>query len=263
MNGNRQLRRFPFTIVLMDEAIYRVGTAGWGIPKAEAAAFPATGSHLERYAAVMNSVEINSTFYRLPQTKTLTRWAATTPEHFRFAVKLSRTITHEKKLQRCGAELVAFFLCVQALEAKLGPTLVQLPPKLAFDGGTAYEFLTTLREVHPGPVVLEPRHESWFTVEVDRLLREFEVASAMADPPAGSPSAAVPGGWKGLRYFRLHGSPRKYWSAYEDDFLREIAAAVSSSDQDTWVIFDNTAQGHALTNAMKLKALQPAPSPRS
>ncbi len=236
-----------------------MGTAGWTIPRVNADAFQGSGSHLERYAGEMNCVEINSTFYRLPQVKTLARWAESTPERFRFSVKLSKTITHEKKLVRCGAELAAFYSSVQALGAKLGPTLVQLPPKLAFDAGTAHEFFTTLREIYGGSVVVEPRHASWFTAEVDRLLRGFEVARAMANPPAGSASAAVPGGWKGLRYFRLHGSPRKYWSAYEEGSLREVAKAAQAPGKETWVIFDNTAQGHALGNALTLKSmLQPA-----
>ena len=232
-----------------------VGTAGWAIPKANAQAFAGAGPHLQRYAAVMRCVEINSTFYRLPRERTLVRWVETTPEHFRFSVKLSKEITHGKKLERCGAELASFYSAMQPLGDKLGPTLVQLPPKLAFEAGTAHEFFTTLRELHRGEVVVEPRHESWFTAAVDRLLRDFEVARAMADPPAGSVAAATPGGWNGLRYFRLHGSPRKYWSAYEDDVLRQVAAAAQAGASTTWVIFDNTAQGHALGNALTLQAM--------
>ena len=234
----------------------RIGTAGWAVPRAHAGALAAEGSHLERYARVMNCVEINSTFYRLPRVGTLARWAETTPEDFRFAVKVSKAITHTKKLERCGAELVAFFDAVRALGAKLGPALVQLPPKLAFEEGVAHEFFTTLREVHGGAVVLEPRHASWFGAGVDQMLRGFEVARAAADPPAGSSAASVPGGWGGLRYWRLHGSPRKYWSAYEDGFLSGVAEAVRAEKAAmTWVVFDNTAQGHALGDALRLKEL--------
>lgn len=239
------------------ETCCRVGTAGWVIPRAHAAAFAEVGSHLERYACSMNCVEINSTFYRLPRQATLARWVDSTPTDFRFAVKLSKAITHEKKLQRCGAELAAFYEAMQAFGAKLGPTLIQLPPKLAFDEGVAHEFFTTVRELHTGTLVVEPRHASWFSVQVDRLLRSFEVARAMADPPAGSPVAASPGGWMGLRYFRLHGAPRKYWSAYEDEFLRELAGTITATNSETWVVFDNTAQGHALGDALKLWQLLP------
>lgn len=227
------------------------------VPKQYAEQVPAEGSHLERYAGRLNCVEINSTFYRPHQAKTFERWARTTPDDFRFAVKLAKAVTHEAKLCRCGAELVAFFDNVRPLGEKLGPVLVQLPPKLAYDEGSAREFFATVRELHAGPVVLEPRHGSWFAPQVDRMLREYEVARAMADPPQGSALAAEPGGWPGLRYYRLHGSPRKYWSAYEPGFLREIAKKLTAEKRakETWVIFDNTASNHAFGNAMDLRAM--------
>jgi uncharacterized protein YecE (DUF72 family) len=234
-----------------------IGTAGWVVPKPHAHAVAAEGSHLQRYAGVMNCVEINSTFYRPHLARTFERWAATTPEDFRFAVKLSKAVTHGAKLCRCGAELVAFFDNVRPLGEKLGPVLVQLPPKLAFDEGTAREFFETVRELHQGQVVVEPRHASWFAPGVDRMLREFEVARAMADPPQGSALAGGPGGWTGLRYFRLHGSPRKYWSEYGEDFLRTMAKRIESEKRakEVWVIFDNTASNHALGNAMELRKM--------
>lgn len=234
-----------------------VGTAGWAVPKQYAEQVAAEGSHLERYAGRLNCVEINSTFYRPHQARTFERWAQTTPDDFRFVVKLAKTVTHTAKLCRCGAELVAFFDNVRPLGEKLGPVLVQLPPKLAYDDSNAREFFATVRELHSGPVVLEPRHASWFAPEVDRMLREFEVARAMADPPQGSALAAEPGGWAGFRYYRLHGSPRKYWSAYEDEYLQQIAKRIKAEKRakDVWVIFDNTASNHAFGNAMTLREM--------
>ncbi len=232
-----------------------IGTAGWTIPSAHADKFIGDGSHLERYARALTGVEINSTFYRLPRAATLARWAAGTPLHFRFAFKMPKAITHEKKLRNCGAELAAFFATLAPVEEKLGPVLVQLPPKLAWDEGIAHEFFTTLREVHPGQVALEPRHASWFSLDVDRMLRSFDVARAMADPPKGSPAAGKPGGSPDLRYYRLHGAPRTYWSAYDEESLHTLAEDVAANTVETWVIFDNTAQGHALGNALQLRRL--------
>jgi uncharacterized protein YecE (DUF72 family) len=234
-----------------------IGTAGWVVPKIYAHAVAIEGSHLERYAGVMNCVEINSTFYRPHLARTFERWVATTPDDFRFAVKLSKTVTHGAKLCRCGAELAAFFENVRPLGEKLGPVLVQLPPKLAFEEGTAREFFETVRELHQGQVVVEPRHASWFAPSVERLLRDFEVARAMADPPQGSALASEPGGWAGFRYFRLHGSPRKYWSAYEDSFLKALAEKLTTEGRarEIWVIFDNTASNHALGNAIILRKM--------
>ena len=236
----------------------RIGTAGWVVPKVHAALVAAhssaEGSHLERYAKTMNCVEVNSTFYRPHQAKTFARWAASVPDDFRFAVKAPKAVTHEAKLRNCGAALATFLAQLAPLGGKLGPVLVQLPPKLSFDEGVAREFFATLRELYAGLVVVEPRHASWFGREPERLMREFEVARAMADPAAGSSLASEPGGWAGLRYFRLHGSPRRYWSEYTDEFLWGLAKRIVASEDavETWVIFDNTAAGHALGDAMKL-----------
>jgi len=111
-----------------------------------------------------------------------------------------------------------------------------------------------LREVYAGAVVLEPRHESWFTGEAERLLREFGVSRVAADPPKGSMLAARPGGEMGVRYFRWHGSPRTYWSAYDSARLEGLAGELKGySGGESWVIFDNTAAGAAMGNAVELR----------
>jgi uncharacterized protein YecE (DUF72 family) len=257
----------PLTVSTM-----RIGTAGWTLPKLHAHHFReavATEklSHLERYASALSCVEINSSFHRPHQRKTWERWAASTPEDFRFAVKIPKAITHEAKLTNSGALLKTFLEQASGLGGKLGPLLVQLPPKLVFDEGLAHEFFTTLRELHPGDdpaaeqnsIVLEPRHASWFTPVVDRLLRSFEIARVAADPAKGSPLAAAPGGWRGLRYYRLHGAPRTYYSDYSAAFLQSFAKKLHAEQQahpaPTWSIFDNTALGHATANALQLQQL--------
>lgn len=243
-------------------ARYFLGTAGWTIPKQHAALFPLSAqevkvSHLERYASQLRCVEINSSFYRPHRRSTWERWAASVPDDFRFAVKAPKAITHTSKLVNTGAALQEFFQSIAGLGGKLGPVLVQLPPKLAFEGDIAHDFFTTLRELHMGEVVLEPRHESWFTSVANQLLRSFEVARVAADPPKGSPAAARPGGWGGLHYWRLHGSPRTYYSDYDEATLLDIANALTSEAQQhaTWVIFDNTALGHASANVIRLGEL--------
>lgn len=235
----------------------RIGTAGWTLPKQHAHHFPVEGSHLQRCAQALNCVEVNSSFHRPHMRKTWERWAASTPDDFRFSVKVPRTITHEARLTNPGAELLRFLDEVRGLGDKLGPLLVQLPPKLAFDEGVAQEFFTTLRELYEGAVVLEPRHASWFNAAVDRLLRGFEVARVAADPAKGSPAAAKPGGWPQFRYWRLHGTPRTYYSEYSAEFLRTFADELKQPTRaaETWVIFDNTALGHATTNALELQQL--------
>jgi uncharacterized protein YecE (DUF72 family) len=241
----------------------RIGTAGWTLPKQHAQHFPAEGTHLERCAAGFNCVEINSSFHRPHRLKTWQRWAACTPPEFRFSVKVPKSITHQSKLVNTGGLLLEFLDQARGLGEKLGPLLVQLPPKLAFDEGLAHEFFTTLRELYPSDavqsqVVLEPRHASWFTLVVDRLLREFDVARVAADPPKGSPLAAKPAGYQGLRYFRLHGAPRTYYSDYSAASLKAFASTLherAAKTAETWVIFDNTALGHATANALELARL--------
>ena len=241
--------------------VTRIGTAGWTLPKLHAQHFPAEGTHLERCSRVFNCAEINSSFHRPHQRKTWERWAQSTPPDFRFSVKIPKTITHSAQLTNCGALLQEFFEQARGLGEKLGPLLVQLPPKLAFDEGIAHEFFTTLRELHPpeptsGFIALEPRHSSWFAPPVDRLLRSFEIARVAAHPAKASPLAGTPGGWTGLCYWRLHGAPRTYYSAYDAEFLQQLAEqARSSSCAEQWVIFDNTALGHATGNALELQQL--------
>jgi uncharacterized protein YecE (DUF72 family) len=102
--------------------------------------------------------------------------------------------------------------------------------------------------------VWEARHSSWFALEVDDLLREYKVAQVAADPPC-VPLAAMPGGHSSLVYFRLHGSPRRYYSSYTDDFLNQMAAQMAdlAVSGQTWCIFDNTASGSAIANAIALR----------
>ena len=235
----------------------RIGTAGWSIPKEHAAPFPATGSHLERYAKVLNAVEINSSFYRPHRTATYERWAASVPEEFRFAVKIPKAITHERRLKEAGDLLDRFLLEVAGLGPKLGPLLVQLPPSLAFQDGVADRFLADLRSRIGGSIVCEPRHASWFTPDVDGLLGEFGVARVAADP-APVAGAGEPGGWRGLSYYRLHGSPRMYYSAYSPEALSEIAERLASDAAtgiEAWCIFDNTAAFAAAGDALTTKSL--------
>jgi uncharacterized protein YecE (DUF72 family) len=228
-----------------------IGTAGWSIRSEHAVMFGAGMSHLQRYATRFNAVEINSSFYRPHRPATYARWAASVPEHFRFAVKMPRTITHEKRLLDIDEELARFAGEVSALGEKLGPVLIQLPPSFSFAPQAARVFFDDARTVLPGRLALEPRHATWFGAEADQLLREFRIARVAADPALG-PEAAQPGGWDGFAYWRLHGSPRMYYSAYETLFLETLARALAP---EAWCIFDNTALGAATTDALQTARL--------
>lgn len=226
----------------------RIGTAGWSIPKQHAAAFPAGGSHLERYARRFNAVEINSSFYRPHRRATYERWAASVPEGFAFAVKAPRAITHDARLAGCTPALERFLDEAAGLGSKLGPLLFQLPPSFAFDARKARAFLKALRARHAGAVVWEPRHASWFTRRAEDLLAGYRVARVAADPAVAA-AAAEPGGWDGLTYFRLHGAPRVYYSDYGAEAIARYARRMTAH---AWCIFDNTALGAATANALAL-----------
>jgi uncharacterized protein YecE (DUF72 family) len=227
----------------------RIGCAGWSIGRETAASFPGDGSHLERYARVMNCVEINSSFYKPHQASTYARWAEAVPDAFRFAVKLPRSISHDRKLQDINTLLDAFAAEANTLGAKLGCILVQLPPSLKLDAAVADPFFTSLRQRFTCALACEARNGTWFTEAATQLLRDHGITRVIADPPAGQGGEFVP--TTDMVYARLHGSPRIYYSSYSDEYLDQVAAYTAS--RDAWCIFDNTASGAALGNALTLQ----------
>ena len=233
-----------------------IGCAGWTLPRGVQPVFPEEGTHLARYAARFPAVEINSSFYRPHRPATYERWAASVPAGFRFAVKVPKEITHERRLADAGDALARLLEQLGGLGDRLGCLLVQLPPSLGFDERVAGGFARSLRALYGGAVAVEPRHESWFRPEAERLLAEHAMARVAADP-ARVPAAAEPGGDPGLVYYRLHGSPRIYYSSYGADYLDALAARLRSAaarGASTWCIFDNTASGAATGDALDLLA---------
>ena len=230
----------------------RVGTAGWSIPRASAFRFEGPGTHLERYARSLRCAEINSSFYRPHAAATYAKWRDIR-RGFSVRVKIPRTITHELKLQDAREPFVAFLVQTDGLAQKRGPILVQLPPSLSFDDTVVTSFLEVVRTVYDGPVVCEPRHATWFSPQVVSLLDRYRVSRVVADPPP-VPAAIVPAGWARLAYFRLHGSPRTYWSRYDENDIATLATTVRSlpTAEEVWCVFDNTASGAAIENAWEL-----------
>ena len=253
-----------------------VGTAGWSLPRSAGREFADSGSHLSRYSRVLHGTEINSSFTRSHSTKTYAKWAKSTPRGFRFGVKMNQAITHDARLKRARKPLEQFLTEVAGLGSKLGPLLVQLPPSLEFDSRVARTFFDLIRQLHAGAVVCEPRHASWFTPHADRLLIAHHIGRVAADP-ASLDVASEPGGWLGpgssrrsrravhaehnsntetqtAVYYRLHGTPRRYWSVYTPDQIERWARGLRALPRgsQTWCIFDNTAGGGAIENALQM-----------
>ena len=192
---------------------------------------------------------------------------------------MNQAITHDARLKRARKPLEQFLTEVAGLGSKLGPLLVQLPPSLEFDSRVARTFFDLIRQLHAGAVVCEPRHASWFTPRANNLLIEHHIGRVAADP-AGLHAASEPGGWLGPAsfriskagstavhaehdsnteiptavYYRLHGSPRMYWSIYTPDQIERWARGllVLPRGSHTWCIFDNTAGGGAIKNALQM-----------
>jgi uncharacterized protein YecE (DUF72 family) len=233
-----------------------VGCAGWALRKESAAEFAIEGSHLVRYARRLSAVEVNSTFYRPHRPKTFEKWAAAVPRSFCFSVKVPKWITHERRLKVEREQLAEFVNQVTCLGPALGILLVQLPPSLAFDRAVAMKFFEALQLLTPTRIACEPRHKSWFKPVVDDLLKGIGVARVAADP-AVVPAASEPGGADECSYYRLHGSPTIYYSSYAEEELELLAGKLNAAHargRDAWCIFDNTAAGAAIGNALSLLA---------
>jgi uncharacterized protein YecE (DUF72 family) len=238
----------------MKTPVFRIGTAGWTVPKEAAPAFSKEGSHLERYASRLNAVEINSSFYKDHQASSYRRWGEAVPKDFRFSVKLSKVFTHERKLVKPGKDLQLTLNGISELGEKLGCLLIQLPPSLEFDSKTSKTFLKCLKEGYAGNIAVEPRHESWLSEKATDLLNDFGAAFVRSDPGLLAPEETI----AKIVYYRLHGSPVRYRSKYTVralmDYAREMKAHVKAG-RDVWCVFDNTMYGHATTNALALRKL--------
>lgn len=236
-------------------AAIHLGCAGWSLPREQWPRFALQGTHLQRYGSRLNAVEINSSFYRPHRAQTYERWGESVPPGFRFSVKVPRLITHEQRLQGSETALDEFLSQCALLGDRLGCLLVQLPPSLSYDPGIADAFFNALRQRYSGSVVVEPRHASWAGAQA--LLLAFQIGRVAADPPVIA-GGDVPNGWQGVRYWRLHGSPRIYHSPYAPERLQALAdvlRACAAEGIPAWCIFDNTASGHALNDALSLQEM--------
>lgn len=228
-----------------------VGTAGWALSSRYTDEFPGSGSVLERYASRLNSVEINSSFSKSHRRQTYEKWREAVGPDFRFSVKVPKAISHDAGLVDTGRLLERFANEVAGLREKLAVVLVQLPPTLVFDETIASRFFSEARSLVRADLVVEPRNASWFAPDTDAFLSEVSVALVAADPVLFGDGE--PGGWDGLVYYRLHGAPRTYYSDYDDAALTKVSRALNrTTDVPSWCIFDNTAAGAALGNALRI-----------
>ncbi len=237
-------------------ASFFVGTAGWSIPALAADSFESEGSHLERYSRMFNCVEINSSFYREHKPSTYAKWAQSTPEDFRFSVKLLRYFTQEKRLKETGTRLEEILFGFSQLQEKWGALLVQLPPSLEFESLVADVFFAALRKLFKGLIVVEPRHKSWASERALHLLAAHQINKVLADPEPCFVSRLRRQKVEKTIYFRLHGTPDIYKSRYGAEVIERIAIQIKkglAEGKDVWCTFDNTTFGFGALNAFEIK----------
>jgi uncharacterized protein YecE (DUF72 family) len=233
---------------------YYVGTSGWHYDHWRDRLYPeklAKRKWLEFYSGHFATVELNNSFYRLPSEAAFANWRDSTPADFTFAVKVSRFITHIKRLKDTGEAVGKFIARAEILGEKLGPLLYQLPPNMHRDDDRLESFLSTLPRGLKH--VFEFRHQSWLEEEVLETLHRYGAGLCVFDMPSLScPLVAT----ADFAYIRFHGSAGLYFSRYSDEELAGWAkklAALGTDLKEIYVYFNNDAEAFAVRNAMTLR----------
>lgn len=233
-----------------------IGTSGWHYKQWVGDFYPARISPakmLSWYAREFDTVEINNTFYRLPEEKVFAQWTQMVPSGFLFAVKASRFITHIKRLKDPEDSIRLLFSRAAPLGESMGPVLFQLPPKWKADLSRLEDFLGLLPKQHR--YVFEFRDESWLTEAVYDILRRHNSALCIHD-------------WHQLpwpmeltadfTYIRFHGTGGRYSGSYPDHILRDWARRIRGWEGQlsaVFAYFNNDVGGHAIRNARSLRAM--------
>jgi uncharacterized protein YecE (DUF72 family) len=233
-----------------------IGTSGWHYKHWRGPFYPqehASSRMLDFYLQHFDTVEINNSFYRLPDPETFRSWRESTPHDFVFAVKASRFLTHNKKLKDPENTLENFLPRAEALGSKLGPILFQLPPKWKVNAERLAAFLAVLPRVHR--YTFEFREPSWNTAEVLSILRQYNAAYCIYELAGFQTPLEITADFA---YVRLHGPGGKYQGSYSEEKLREWAERIGRWRRElraVYVYFDNDQAGYAAQNALRLKSM--------
>jgi uncharacterized protein YecE (DUF72 family) len=226
--------------------VVRIGCSGWNYASWKEPFYGGRPARewLELYARHFDTVEVNNTFYRLPKKASVATWERTAPDGFCFAVKVSRYITHIKRLRDLGEPVARFRACIEPLR-KLGPFLWQLPPNFPRDDDRLRATLESLPsgERH----AFEFRHETWFAEDVYALLREHGSALVLTGE-----REVFTAPWT---YVRFHRGVRGRRGNYSESELQEWSARIRSWDCDVYAYFNNDWEAFAVRNAARLKEL--------
>lgn len=241
----------------VEQNIY-IGTSGWSYKHWKQLFYPADvkpAEYLTFYARHFHVSEINNSFYKLPTRETVAKWMDAVPQDFMFCPKMSRYLSHLKKLHDPQEPLERFFGIFAESRERLGPILIQLPANSRFHAGVATQFYEETGRYHGYRFALEVRHPSWFSEESIALMKQYGISlvfSQAAEFPYHEEITARD------IYLRFHGPHSLYSSSYPDEVLDDYAekfAAWADNGHRIWAFFNNDVGGHALRNARKLQEL--------
>lgn len=232
-----------------------IGTSGWSYKHWRLKFYPQgvkPVEYLAYYARYFNTTEINTSFYHLPRPQTVVHWAETVRKTFRFCPKISRYITHIKKLHDPEQTLPKFFDIFDPEIKRMGPVLIQLPPSLSFDPATAEHFYAALKKYGGYRFALEPRHDSWLSDESIALLKKYRIAYVIAE--SGGKRTYMECITARHIYVRFHG-PAGFDSSYSEEFLLAFAQKMlqwKNAGHAVWAFFNNDGSAYAVYNARTL-----------
>jgi uncharacterized protein YecE (DUF72 family) len=236
-----------------------IGTSGWAYGSWKGCFYPPGLPDVQRlgfYSHRFRTTEVNFTYYQVPSEQTYRKWATLVPPDFVFAIKANRMITHVGRLQDVRTEWQAFIRGVRQLGPAAGPVLVQLPPSFPVNIGRLVAFLAMASEESSGVrLVFEFRHPSWFTAVTYRVLTRHQAALCIADGVRHHRCNVLT---TDFSYFRYHGRTPKEAPFYREEELIEEARLIERFGQegiDSYVYFNNDADGHAPVNARRLSEL--------
>jgi len=247
------------------KAKFFVGTSGFSYSHWEDGVFYPKGfaksKQLEYYSKIFNTVELNSPFYRLPEGSTFSNWRKRVPENFIFSVKVSRFITHVKKLNQCKDAWQNFFWRAINLKEKLGPFLFQLPPSFKKNLARFQNFINLIYESLNSNsynffnfrFVFEFRNSSWFSDDIYNFLKDYEnISLCLADSPSFPFKEIITGDFV---YIRMHGKKELFSSNYLEKELKGWADKIKiyfNQGLNVYVYFNNDFRGYAPKNAQEL-----------
>jgi uncharacterized protein YecE (DUF72 family) len=238
----------------MNKSNIFIGTSGWSYKDWKSAFYPdkmAPSDYLSYYAQHFKTIEINTSFYHLPRTTTIAKWMAAVPADFFFCPKMSRYITHEKKLSAPAETLPRFFEVFEPMQKQLGPILIQLPPSLGFNEEIAIPFFETLQDRYGAyQFALEIRHPSWLDHRPIQMLEQHHISLVHAESGKRWIQTEIITD-KNI-YLRFHGPDGSYTTCYDQDVMESYAKIILDRILEghiVWVFFNNTDHGYALQNA--------------